>query len=302
MDKETELLFERHLTQLNQSYLDGTEIKTIPKAQRKCLQREQQHMKDRESRVLKVSGQITPYRMLSIEGRRYVDYFYDYARFMHTNERYYMEECRERRKAVFTGDEMVHDERISLPKAAHIDQYAREGSAPLLQRSGQKRRSYNRLEAVKYAERWWDDYNPQYHHFTDNCTNFISQCLAAGGAPMHGEPDRGKGWWYTGDNWSYSWAVAHSMRWYLSGATKGLTAKEVERAKDLQPGDIICYDFEGDGHWDHNTIVVMKDGNQEPLVNAQTENSRNRYWSYEDSSAWTPNITYKFFHINDTFT
>ena len=36
-----------------------------------------------------------------------------------------------------------------------------------------------------------------------------------------------------------------------------------------------------------------------PLVNAHTYNSRMRYWAYEDSSAYTPNIKYKFFTIVD---
>ncbi|AXI08655.1 hypothetical protein CUC15_06900 [Oceanobacillus zhaokaii] len=157
--------------------------------------------------------------------------------------------------------------------------------------------SYDRLAAVKYAERWWNDYNPKYHKFTVDCTNFISQCLFAGGVPMHGARVRGRGWWYGGDSWSYSWAVAHSLRWYLSGSAERMQAKEMMRAEELIPGDVICYDFEGDGHWNHNTIVVAKDAFGMPLVNAHTDNSRHRYWSYEDSTAWTPNIQYKFFRI-----
>ncbi len=161
----------------------------------------------------------------------------------------------------------------------------------------QERFNYDRLAAVKYAEHWWNSYNPAYKKFDVDCTNYISQCLRAGGAPMRGMPNRSKGWWYQGNNWSFSWAVAHSLRWYLSGSTEGLQGKEVESASDLYPGDVICYDFQGDGRWDHNTIVVTKDANGMPLVNAHTDNSRHRYWSYEDSSAWTPDIQYKFFQI-----
>ena len=65
----------------------------------------------------------------------------------------------------------------------------------------------------------------------------------------------------------------------------------------LMLGDIICYDFEGDGRFNHNTIVTGKDEYGNPLVNAHTTNSRMRYWNYEDSTAYTPNIQYKFFHI-----
>lgn len=159
--------------------------------------------------------------------------------------------------------------------------------------------TYDRLAAVKYAEHWWNSYNPDFETFTVDCTNYVSQCLLAGGAPMRGAPARDQGWWYQHGNWSFSWAVAHSMRWYLSGSTEGLQGKAVETAAELHPGDIICYDFQGDGRWDHNTIVVAKDADGMPLVNAHTDNSRNRYWSYEDSTAWTPNMKYKFFRINE---
>jgi len=160
-----------------------------------------------------------------------------------------------------------------------------------------ERFTYDRLAAVKYAEHWWNSYNPAYKAFDVDCTNYVSQCLRAGGAPMYGMPDQSKGWWYQGNKWSFSWAVAHSLRWYLSSSSSSLRGKEVESPSDLYPGDVICYDFQGDGRWDHNTIVVTKDANGMPLVNAHTDNSRHRYWSYEDSTAWTPEIKYKFFRI-----
>ncbi|MEM1506501.1 amidase domain-containing protein, partial [Domibacillus sp. 8LH] len=81
--------------------------------------------------------------------------------------------------------------------------------------------TYDRLAAVQYAERWWNSYNPNFRKFEVDCTNYISQCLLAGGAPMRGAPVRERGWWYNQDSWSFSWAVAHSMRWYLSGSTDG---------------------------------------------------------------------------------
>lgn len=160
--------------------------------------------------------------------------------------------------------------------------------------------SYDRLKAVQYAERWWNSYHPDFRQFDVDCTNYVSQCLYAGGAPMWGEPVRNRGWWYNSDNWSYSWAVAHSMRWYLSGASQGVRGIEKSSPEQLIPGDVICYDFQGDGRWDHTTIVVKKDAYNMPLVNAHTVNSRHRYWSYEDSTAWTPQIEYKFFHLTES--
>lgn len=157
---------------------------------------------------------------------------------------------------------------------------------------------YDRSAAVRYAEHWWNDANPAYQFFEVNdCTNFISQCLRAGGAPMRGFPNRSVGWWYQNDDWSFSWSVSHAFRWYLSGSTKGLRATEVDSPDNLRPGDVICYDFQGDGRYDHTTIVVAKNANRMPLANAHTNNSRHRYWDYRDSMAWTPECQYKFFRI-----
>ncbi len=158
---------------------------------------------------------------------------------------------------------------------------------------------YNRLKAVQYAERWWNTYNPAYKNFENDCTNFISQCLHQGGAPMMGYPNRGKGWWMRGQNYSYSWAVANSLKNFLGSSKTGLQARVVSNPEQLIFGDVICYDFQGDGRFDHNTIVTGKDANGMPLVNAHTYNSRQRYWAYEDSTAYTPNIKYKFYSIDD---
>ncbi|MFP3361624.1 amidase domain-containing protein, partial [Planococcus sp. SIMBA_143] len=79
--------------------------------------------------------------------------------------------------------------------------------------------------------------------------------------------------------------------------TIGLRGRLVDDRKELKLGDVICYDFEGDGRFDHTTIVTGKDAAGEPLVNAHTFNSRMRYWKYEDSTAYTPNMKYRFFTI-----
>lgn len=89
------------------------------------------------------------------------------------------------------------------------------------------------------------------------------------------------------------------MKNYLANSKAGLRAKKLKEAQELQIGDVICYDFEGDGRYNHTTIVVDHDKGGMPLVNAQTYDSRMRYWSYEDSTAYTPAIRYTFFHILD---
>ncbi|MFO7291012.1 Putative amidase domain-containing protein [Planifilum fulgidum] len=156
---------------------------------------------------------------------------------------------------------------------------------------------YDRRRAVQYANLWWNGYNPRYRRFDVDCTNYVSQCIHAGGVPMDFSPVRDRGWWYRRDLWSYSWAVAHSLQWYLAKGGGPMRAVQVSRPEELLPGDIICYDWDGDGRWDHNTIVTAKDPAGMPLVNAHTVNSRHRYWDYRDSYAWTPNTRYRFYRI-----
>ncbi len=163
---------------------------------------------------------------------------------------------------------------------------------------------YNRLAAVAYADEWWNKANPRYHHFEVDCTNFVSQCLFAGGIPMNYTNRRESGWWYEGyangkERWSFSWAVAHSLQTYLLSDQGGFRADRLQRPAELQLGDVISYDWDGDGRFTHTTIVTAFDSAGSPLVNAHTNDSRHRYWSYRDSYAWTERTQYTFIHIPD---
>jgi hypothetical protein len=167
---------------------------------------------------------------------------------------------------------------------------------------------YRREAAVAYADRWWDQPNPEYEEFEVNCTNFVSQCLFAGGAPMNYTGRRESGWWYRGrgdggrELWSYSWAVANSLQSYLSQPRSyGLRAEAMESPKQLMLGDVICYDWSGTGLYQHNTVVTAFTPDGMPLVNANTVPSRHRYWDYRDSYAWTEQTRYRFYHIADEF-
>ncbi|WP_419152767.1 amidase domain-containing protein [Aeribacillus alveayuensis] len=212
---------------------------------------------------------------------------------------FYIEEYGENRIAEFSASgHLIKDE--AIPKNFTIsNQDDREYKETMDLKSSSISFQYDRLAAIQYAERWWNEYNPKFKNFEVNCTNFVSQCLFAGGAPMRGYPKRTVGWWMKNNDWSFSWTVAHSIMVYLSNSKIGLRAEEVFSPEKLVPGDVICYDFQGDGRFDHTTFVVAKDNENMPLVNANTHNCRKRYWSYEDSTAYTPNIKYKFFHIMD---
>ncbi|MCH1624346.1 amidase domain-containing protein [Fredinandcohnia quinoae] len=267
-------------------------IESLKDNDQQLIQRKKELFQKRSAEIVKCHAKGQIINKVEKDDKTRIDYKVHYQFLIRQNKNLYMEEQCEVRRAIFSLNKLQADD-ASEPISESNHEAMERGFFEESPRSF----TYNRLEAVRYAETWWNSYNPKYKKFNDNCTNYISQCLHAGDAPMHGYPNRSKGWWMMNNNWSYSWTVANALRWYLSGSQIGLRAKEVSTPQELLLGDIICYDFEGDGRYNHNTIVVAKDFQGYPLVNAQSQNSRMRYWSYEDSTAYTPNIKYKFFHI-----
>jgi hypothetical protein len=259
------------------------------------IQRKNDLLNLRNSEIVKVEGTGKIHRIESIEKGSRVDYSVHMKYLIKQKDLMHIEEEAEWREAFFYGDELVSDEEVLI-------QYPADAQPEISFRDQEDERlayQYDRLKAVQYAEKWWNSYNPAYKKFEVDCTNFISQCLHAGNGPMRGYPNRGNGWWMRNNNWSYSWSVANALGRYLPASETGLRAREVNNPEELKLGDVICYDFEGDGRYNHNTIVTSKDAYGMPLVNAHTTNSRLRYWSYEDSTAYTTNIKYKFFRIVD---
>lgn len=260
------------------------------------IEKKKESLANRKAEIVKVKavGKIMDKQEELAPGKVFYQAHFQYL--INHKEKLYIEEEVEERVAEFYKDVLVEDKEINLYETEsrietpNIDDISTDERVTFF---------YDRLQAVKYAERWWNDYNPAFRKFDVDCTNYISQCLHAGDAPMIGYPNRSNGWWMRNTNWSYSWTVANSLRWYLPGAKRGIRAKQVSDPGELKLGDVICYDFQGDGRFDHTTIVTAKDANDMPLVNAHTANSRMRYWAYEDSTAYTPNIKYKFLHIMD---
>ena len=99
---------------------------------------------------------------------------------------------------------------------------------------------YNRAAAVEYARKWALSYNPAYYHFGGiggDCTNFISQCLFAGGQKMNYAAN---GWFYiNAERRSPSWAGVNELNAFLlSDHTVGPKA-ELSSLRMLEVGDII---------------------------------------------------------------
>jgi len=163
------------------------------------------------------------------------------------------------------------------------------------------KQAFDRRAAAEYALRHVFDPNPAYANMDamgagGDCTNFTSQALFAGGFPMD---YRGPGyyteWWYRrvgrepfdaslDDWWSCTWALPENQFHYLS-RNHG-TAYDVKRdpgaVRNLALGDIFYYDWDGDGRFNHSSIVTGFDRFGRPLVSYRTLRPRspvsNSHW------------------------
>ncbi|MGO5066394.1 methylase [Clostridium sporogenes] len=152
-----------------------------------------------------------------------------------------------------------------------------------------KQNRYLRENAVAYATSYALSPNPKYKYLPivgnngGDCTNFTSQCLLAGGAPM--KFNKEYPWWYNNNNtinvmddtWSICWSVAHSLYYYLkvnqernSFGAKGL---EIYNKNDLNIGDLVF--FKDNNRRIFHSAIITSFKNKEPLISQHTFNELN---------------------------
>lgn len=124
--------------------------------------------------------------------------------------------------------------------------------------------SYNRTSATSYAKRWAYKRNSKFGDFSNmggDCTNFASQVINAGGAPM--DSTGNYLWYYYGYNSrSPSWTGVNELYDYLVGNTYTGPVGSLTSDAYVEKGDIIQLDFEGDDDFDHSPVVVNKRKNR----------------------------------------
>ncbi|MDD3225021.1 MAG: amidase domain-containing protein [Clostridium sp.] len=144
--------------------------------------------------------------------------------------------------------------------------------------------NYSREKAVNYALTYAENPNSAFKYFDTyntvggNCTNFVSQCLLAGGAPMifSGENQ----WWYKTSRSSISWSVASSLYWHLaksySKKSYGVKGEEMESVSDLDIGDVIFY-VNSKNQIQHSAIITSY-YNDYPLISQNTPDLSNIFY------------------------
>ena len=178
---------------------------------------------------------------------------------------------------------LVQGKRPAAPVAGPPQRVARAARPLVVARtpSSTRRRllqRYSRAAAADYARKWaWTD-NPAYGRIEPNdCTNFVSQALFAGGWTMVGgscddRKDKNVWWfnpmecrWVGGRPWnsdvkaSFSWGGAQNLYWFMQESGRGATVSD---PMDLEIGDVLQMDM-GPGHYNagrigHSMVVTGK--------------------------------------------
>lgn len=156
---------------------------------------------------------------------------------------------------------------------------------------------YNPYKAVEYANKWvkpgiqgGEDgsyYNTSQYvtNIGADCTNYVSQCMYAGGVKMDGVSNS-NGWWYDKTKlWSNVWFTADPHFRYFSD--QNVTYSNISgnsSNSSIIPGNPIYHDKNGDGKMNHATICVGYDANGVPIVNSHTDDYYHVRWNYGSST------------------
>ncbi|MBQ3077368.1 MAG: amidase domain-containing protein [Clostridia bacterium] len=128
---------------------------------------------------------------------------------------------------------------------------------------------YRRTLSVSYAMRWALSRSPRYYDFSElggDCTNFVSQCLYAGGGVMNFTPDTG--WYYLGlNNRAPAWTGARFLQEFLTtNRGPGPVALEMP-LEELWLGDVIFLTRDEVAY--HSLLVTGFEGRM-PLVSTHS--------------------------------
>jgi len=152
-------------------------------------------------------------------------------------------------------------------------------SAPVALSTSSALSIMQRSLVVTYANTWWNSNNPAFTIVPNDCTNFASQAMNAGGWTMvTGLYTDDRYWWHTGNPLipkSYAWADAQDF--YDFAVLRSGRATRWASVDDLRAGDVLQYDITTSG-MNHTMIVTSKVGS-EPYLTYHTSNKHNKPFS-----------------------
>ena len=146
----------------------------------------------------------------------------------------------------------------------------------------------DRGQVRDYALRYALSPNNNYYLWSNDCTNFVSQALLAGGWSENlGFYQSDGNWWYTGSvliRASYTWAGAENF--YRFARVESGRATRHANVYDLRVGDILQYKLTGAANMTH-TMVTTGHSAGVPLLSYHTTNTKNKPFTSISSTGKT---------------
>ncbi len=148
---------------------------------------------------------------------------------------------------VFKNHENIVNDKINSINniSKDIDKYVREYKNMVSSRNNKmclmKYSGYNSNLAVQYAKKWANGRNPNYKNWGNNdCNNFVSQAVNAGGIPISST-------WHDG---SYAWIRVINFYNYMHSTDYTFGGDDSSNSK---LGDVIQF---YNGSWSHSVIIT----------------------------------------------
>ncbi|MFF9397915.1 MULTISPECIES: amidase domain-containing protein [unclassified Streptomyces] len=141
--------------------------------------------------------------------------------------------------------------------------------------------SYNYSAMVRYADKYWKTPSNDYRTYQNDCTNFVSQVMRAGGwkatSGSYASRKDNKKWFYASHTWttSYTWAGAENWYWFAVKHSK--RTKSLNNVWKLASADVLQANWKprNDNIIDH-TMVVTKLYKGTPYLTYHTGNTHNK--------------------------
>lgn len=139
--------------------------------------------------------------------------------------------------------------------------------------------NYNRTNATNYAAKYVTNANPDYYVVSGNdCTNFASQCVKAGGLSMTGTSGNYSDYnnWYGGSGGgSAAWENAHQFRFHW-GNVNGTGRRRAYSMTKVTASEVKPYDTAANTKWTNTIFNVVKPGD---IIQYYNPTSNNTYHS-----------------------
>jgi hypothetical protein len=156
-----------------------------------------------------------------------------------------------------------------------------------------------------YAKSWCSGRNTGYCNYCNlpycggDCANFVSQCWSNGNHHWDGT-------WFCAQNYACNCHDTPSVAWGGSTAWVNVIAQhnwvvttgwgsDFSNQNNLIIGDIVNYDWTGDGVWDHVSIVSSFDQSGYPLISCHCNDMCGVPWYHGGASK------YRFTHVNTSY-